>query len=159
MRLSSSTTTTTMLMILLRSSAAFGFRAPKPHRTNIRRWPIATAFSTKASSVEVSPSNHGTLPLSDFRSSSILDQRLITTLQSSMNITDPTPIQSHAIPLLLHRYDVMASSATGSGKTIMFGLPLLQKVIDAECIKSSGGVGVGQPSSLVIAPTREVRYK
>ena len=61
-------------------------------------------------------------------------------------------MQSHAVPLLLRGYDVMASSATGSGKTIMFGLPLLQRAV---ALDMEGGGG-GKPSALVIAPTREV---
>lgn len=50
----------------------------------------------------------------------------------------------------------MASSATGSGKTIMFGLPLLQRVITGAGAARGGGGTVGMPSSLIIAPTREV---
>lgn len=42
----------------------------------------------------------------------------------------------------------MASSATGSGKTIMFGLPLVQRVMRMETR--------GRVCALVIAPTREV---
>ena len=81
-----------------------------------------------------------------------------------MNITTPTPIQSAAIPLLLpdKGYDVMASSATGSGKTIMFGLPLLQKILleGGNLRDAVGGSNnsVGRPSSLIIAPTREVSF-
>jgi superfamily II DNA/RNA helicase len=103
--------------------------------------------------------SYNTVPLIDFQSTNSLDRKLVHTLQLAMNITKRTPVQSHAIPLLLNQYDVMASSATGSGKTIMFGLPLLQKVINARRRRggNGGGVGgVGMPSSLVIAPTREV---
>lgn len=54
----------------------------------------------------------------------------------------------------------MASSATGSGKTIMFGLPLLQKLLSggnyAAAAATAGNSSVGRPSSLIIAPTREV---
>jgi superfamily II DNA/RNA helicase len=50
----------------------------------------------------------------------------------------------------------MASSATGSGKTLMFGLPLLHRVLAASSGSSPRNNGLGQPSSLIIAPTREV---
>jgi superfamily II DNA/RNA helicase len=38
----------------------------------------------------------------------------------------PTPVQSQAIPLLLKGQDLIAQSATGSGKTAAFALPILQ---------------------------------
>lgn len=104
--------------------------------------------------VEVSPSDHGTKPLTDF-ASSILDRRITETLQSSdMNITTPTPIQAYSLPLLFERYDVMASSATGSGKTLMFGLPLLSRLLTSG--KSFPNKFIGSPTALIISPTREL---
>lgn len=145
--------------IMLRSALTFGFRAVTFQRP-IPRWTLTTTTSLASSAappVEVSPSTHGTLPLLEFGASGVaLDHRLIKTLQTSMNITNPTPIQSHAIPLLLNKYDVMASSATGSGKTLMFGLPLLHRVLATSSGSSPRNNGLGQPSSLIIAPTREV---
>ena len=83
------------------------------HRT-YHQGRMSLALASSVPSVEVSPSDHGTSPLSDFTSSALLDYRLINSLQKpSMNITNPTPIQSHAMPLLFSGYDVMASSATG----------------------------------------------
>ncbi|MCK5481563.1 MAG: DEAD/DEAH box helicase, partial [Gammaproteobacteria bacterium] len=40
--------------------------------------------------------------------------------------TEPTPIQSKAIPIILGGKDVMAGAQTGTGKTAGFTLPLLQ---------------------------------
>ena len=113
-----------------------------------------SSLSSMKASVEVSPSDHGTLPLKDF-ASSILDSRITKTLQSSdMNITAPTPIQAYSLPLLFERYDVMASSATGSGKTLMFGLPLLNKLLTSG--KSFPNKSMGSPTALIISPTREL---
>ncbi len=77
--------------------------------------------------VEISPSNHGTKPLTSF-SSSDLDARLVRALQKQ-NITVPTPIQAHGIPLIQKGFDVMGSAQTGTGKTLMFGLPLCQQLL------------------------------
>ncbi|KAL7528376.1 hypothetical protein ACHAXR_002410, partial [Thalassiosira sp. AJA248-18] len=114
--------------------------------------------STKVPIIEVSPSDHGTTPLSDFARNTLLDSRIVHTLQSpSMNITTPTPIQSHAMPLLLNNYDVMASSATGSGKTLMFGLPLLERLLThGKKVSSKSNGMMGLPTALVISPTREL---
>ena len=130
-----------------------------------RRASTARLASTAAPAVEVSPADHGTTPLDRFDaapgSGPVLDGRLVDRLRAD-GLAVPTAVQAHALPLLLGRAgDVMASSATGSGKTLMFTLPLLQKLLQ------SAGAGAaraprakpntGAPSGLVIAPTREVR--
>lgn len=51
----------------------------------------------------------------------------------------------------------MASSATGSGKTLMFGLPLLDKLLsmgNKQVMNKTSGMG--SPLSLIISPTREL---
>jgi len=63
-----------------------------------------------------------------------------------MGITDPTPIQSAALPPLLEGRDVIGQARTGSGKTIAFALPLLERMRGA-----SAGV-----QALVLTPTREL---
>jgi ATP-dependent RNA helicase DeaD len=64
-----------------------------------------------------------------------------------MGITQPTPIQAIAIPLLCERpCDVIALAQTGTGKTAAFGLPLLQH-LDLEGKK---------PKGLILSPTREL---
>ena len=64
----------------------------------------------------------------------------------------PMPIQSMVIPHLLSKEgDVVGLAQTGTGKTAAFGLPLLQRIMEAE--DKSGGK---QPLALIIAPTREL---
>ena len=62
--------------------------------------------------------------------------------------TQPTPIQSKAIPVVLEGRDVMASAQTGTGKTAAFTLPLLQKL-------AAGGSG-RRARALILVPTREL---
>jgi len=59
----------------------------------------------------------------------------------------PTPIQSEAIPHALLGGDVLASAATGSGKTAAFLLPILHQLVDRPR---------GKTRALVLAPTREL---
>ena len=64
-----------------------------------------------------------------------------------MGYAIPTPIQREAIPLLLDGRDLMASAATGSGKTAAFLLPILQRL---------QGRPRGSTRALVLTPTREL---
>lgn len=65
----------------------------------------------------------------------------------------PTPIQSAVIAAVLAGRDVLARAATGSGKTAAFGLPLLQRLLDAPRVIGARGNHV---AVLVLAPTREL---
>ncbi|CAM4312430.1 DEAD/DEAH box helicase [Paenibacillus alkaliterrae] len=61
-------------------------------------------------------------------------------------IIEPTPVQKQAIPLLLGGQDVIAQAQTGTGKTIAFALPILQRInIEKEQIQA-----------LILTPTREL---
>jgi ATP-dependent RNA helicase RhlE len=59
----------------------------------------------------------------------------------------PTPIQAEAIPAALAGRDVLASAATGSGKTAAFLLPLLHQIAERPR---------GTTRALVLTPTREL---
>ncbi|WP_243405152.1 DEAD/DEAH box helicase [Pelagivirga sediminicola] len=68
-----------------------------------------------------------------------------------MGITDPTPIQSHAIPHALNGHDVMGLAQTGTGKTAAFGLPLIAEMMEADDRPLPKAA-----TSLILAPTREL---
>jgi superfamily II DNA/RNA helicase len=75
-----------------------------------------------------------------------------------------TDVQAQAVPLLLAGKDVLAQSATGSGKTAAFALPALQKFIGGRTEKNTSPLErVAHqtakrkgPRVLVLAPTREL---
>ena len=62
-------------------------------------------------------------------------------------ITEPFPIQELTIPDALAGRDLCGKAKTGSGKTLAFGLPLLERVHQAEARR---------PRALVLTPTREL---
>ncbi|XP_075710050.1 ATP-dependent RNA helicase DDX3X isoform X2 [Rhinoderma darwinii] len=78
--------------------------------------------------------------------------------------TRPTPVQKHAIPIIIGKRDLMACAQTGSGKTAAFLLPILSQIYaegpgDAnKHLKDNGRYGRRKqfPLSLVLAPTREL---
>jgi ATP-dependent RNA helicase RhlE len=65
--------------------------------------------------------------------------------------TQPTPIQTQAIPQLLQGKDLLGIAQTGTGKTAAFALPLLQRLNDENTRPKPR-----RPRALVLAPTREL---
>jgi len=53
-----------------------------------------------------------------------LDTAILKAVQET-GYTEPTPIQSAAIPLILQRRDLIGIAQTGTGKTAAFTLPIL----------------------------------
>lgn len=74
-----------------------------------------------------------------------VSKELVEILEEN-GITEPTPIQEQTIPRLLEGKDVIAQAQTGTGKTLAFLLPMLER------IRSSEGFTQG----LIITPTREL---
>ncbi|MBT06011.1 MAG: DNA helicase [Rhodospirillaceae bacterium] len=63
--------------------------------------------------------------------------------------TEPTPIQSQAIPAVLNGTDVLGCAQTGTGKTASFTLPIIERL-------SKGRGRARMPRSLILTPTREL---
>ena len=82
--------------------------------------------------------------MKSFKSLGVCDE-LIQALQKQ-GIKEPTPIQEQAIPVVFKGNDVIAKAQTGTGKTLAFLLPILQRV----------HTDVNQEQVLIIAPTREL---
>ncbi|HZE40286.1 MAG TPA: DEAD/DEAH box helicase [Stackebrandtia sp.] len=68
----------------------------------------------------------------------------------AMGITQAFAIQEYAIPIAMRGNDVIGRAPTGTGKTLGFGVPILQKVTSAQ-----DGAD-GRPQALVVVPTREL---
>jgi len=78
-----------------------------------------------------------------------LDQHLLNAI-AKMGHTRPTSIQTLAIPLAMDERDIMASAPTGTGKTLAFLLPAVQRLIDFPRRRG------GSARILVLTPTREL---
>lgn len=72
----------------------------------------------------------------------------------------PTPIQKHAIPIVVGGRDLMACAQTGSGKTCAFMVPCIESLLRSGPPASQAGARGGRPTpmpcALVMAPTREL---
>ncbi len=78
-----------------------------------------------------------------------LGAELLQAIQDA-GYTEPTPIQSVAIPEVLAGHDLIGIAQTGTGKTAAFTLPMLHKLAG---VLGSGARGT---RALVMAPTREL---
>lgn len=60
--------------------------------------------------------------------------------------TTPTPIQRQSIPAAIEGKDLMGIAQTGTGKTLAFGIPMIQRLAQSQ----------GKSKGLIILPTREL---
>ena len=65
---------------------------------------------------------------------------------ADMGFSKPTPIQEMAIPDALKGLDITAQAQTGSGKTIAFAIPVLEKIFIPD----------NSPQAIILCPTREL---
>lgn len=105
---------------------------PKPAEPT----PTATKSSTPAA------------PTVDTFSTLGISQHLLASL-GTLSIRRPTPIQALTIPSILARRDVIGISPTGSGKTLSFALPILQRI-------AADPFGIW---AVVLTPTRELAFQ
>lgn len=63
-----------------------------------------------------------------------------------LGINNPTPVQLQTIPIILQGKDVIGQSQTGTGKTLAYVLPLLEKI----------ELGKQELQAVILAPTREL---
>ncbi|KAG0263014.1 ATP-dependent rRNA helicase spb4, partial [Mortierella polycephala] len=68
-----------------------------------------------------------------------------------MGFTEMTPVQSGAIPLFMKNKDVVVEAVTGSGKTLSFLIPILEKIH-----RRSRKLAPSEVGAIVISPTREL---
>ena len=66
---------------------------------------------------------------------------------SRLNFKTPTSIQEKAIPVALEGKDIIGIAQTGTGKTLAFGIPMIQTI------------GQRQARGLIVLPTRELAHQ
>ncbi len=69
---------------------------------------------------------------------------------AALGITSPFAIQTMTLPIALSGHDLIGQARTGTGKTLGFGVPMLNTV------KSKAEGANGTPQALVVVPTREL---
>ncbi|KAI7902838.1 P-loop containing nucleoside triphosphate hydrolase protein [Cokeromyces recurvatus] len=79
-----------------------------------------------------------------------LSESILETIDS-LGFETMTPVQAGAIPLFMKNKDVVVEAVTGSGKTLSFVIPILEKLLRREEALKHHEIG-----AIVITPTREL---
>jgi superfamily II DNA/RNA helicase len=75
---------------------------------------------------------------------------------SDVDIVEPFPIQEMTLPIALMGTDLIGQARTGTGKTLAFGIPVLQRIVAPHDPDYEELAGPDKPQALVVAPTREL---
>jgi superfamily II DNA/RNA helicase len=70
--------------------------------------------------------------------------------------TSPFPIQEMVMPIALADGDVIGQAKTGTGKTLAFGIPVIERVIAPNDPDWPTLANQGDPQVLIVVPTREL---
>lgn len=109
----------------------------------------STDMSDKLTSASANDMN-AQIPFSSFRLSPAIVERL-----KADGITTATEVQVGTFDMIYDGRDIIAKSRTGTGKTLAFALPILERL--SELRRDEGPVSRGGgPRCLVLAPTREL---
>ncbi|GAA1966913.1 hypothetical protein GCM10009817_03500 [Terrabacter lapilli] len=71
-------------------------------------------------------------------------------------IVHPFPIQAMTLPVALAGHDIIGQAKTGTGKTLGFGVPILNRVVAPGDAGFESLARPGKPQALAVAPTREL---
>jgi ATP-dependent RNA helicase RhlE len=80
-----------------------------------------------------------------------LDPKILQAVKEA-GYTEPTPIQSAAIPPIIAGHDLIGIAQTGTGKTAAFTLPMLTKLAASQAVAGPNR----RTRVLILAPTREL---
>jgi superfamily II DNA/RNA helicase len=73
----------------------------------------------------------------------------------AVGITEAFPIQEMTLGVALMGTDLIGQARTGTGKTLAFGIPVVQRTV-APGDANYADVAQGKPQALIVAPTREL---
>ena len=69
----------------------------------------------------------------------------------------PTPIQKHALPIIMADRDLIGCAQTGSGKTAAYMIPIVHKLMERpRDLGDLSQLSTVQPRAIVVVPTREL---
>ncbi len=92
--------------------------------------------------------------LTTFRELGVLPE--IADALERVGITTPFPIQEMTLSVALMGTDLIGQARTGTGKTLAFGIPVLQRTLAPHDPDHADLAAPDKPQALIVAPTREL---
>ncbi len=123
-------------------------KGSKPDTSGLTLDSILNPIPVKAER-RISPEQAAALHFNDFAISDSLKARL-----AAANFVTPTPVQAGAIPPALEGDDILATASTGTGKTLSFLIPMIERM--EEISEPSGKGKKNSILALILLPTREL---
>ena len=114
---------------------------------------LQTSHKPTASSVAALPIPPVT-PVSDVFFTDFMVSDSLKSRLSNAGFVHPTPVQAKAIPPALEGSDILATASTGTGKTLSFLIPMIQRM-DSTSVPSVKGKR-SPIRALILLPTREL---
>ncbi|KAK5064852.1 hypothetical protein LTR84_000686 [Exophiala bonariae] len=106
---------------------------------------------------DISDANREFTKFSELGEAGVIDPVVIDTLVNKMGIHTMTEVQRMTINECLDGTDVIAQAKTGTGKTLAFLMPIIQRLLGDSGIKTgSRRAQIGDTQALIISPTREL---
>lgn len=122
---------------------------------------MSSPFSTTAaaSSPADASAQSAQMPFTEL-SKHNLHRDILKSVTQGKGLVNMTPVQAETLPITLRGLDVLAQAKTGTGKTIAFLLPAIQRLIATrrppKMMPTGPAAAPRQVSLLVISPTREL---
>ena len=111
---------------------------------------VSRSSSSRSAALELTEAKR---TLTTFRELGVLPE--ICNALERADITKPFPIQEMTLSVALLGTDLIGQARTGTGKTLAFGIPVLQRSV-APHDPDYSEIPQGKPQALVVAPTREL---
>ncbi len=111
---------------------------------------VSRSSSSRSAALELTEAKR---TLTTFRELGVLPE--ICDALERANITKPFPIQEMTLSVALMGTDLIGQARTGTGKTLAFGIPVLQRSV-APHDPDYSEIPQGKPQALIVAPTREL---
>ena len=120
----------------------------------VRLGAIATPSTEEETTPDITNSGNETFEAKSFADFGVSDP--IVDALEERGITHPFPIQALTLPVALDRHDIIGQAKTGTGKTLGFGIPVLEDVIAPDEEGYEDLLNPNMPQALIILPTREL---
>src|SRR6187200_789617 len=109
-----------------------------PHRRHPRPQAVRISMTETHSSVHIADLTFAQYPINP----------LIAQALENAGIVSPFPIQSMTLPVALSGHDIIGQAKTGTGKTLGFGIPILNRVTAPKDAEFASMPFAGKPQAL-----------